>query len=171
MFKMESSAAIGGSSKAVISKKVVRSASTSALKPRTVWCPVILKCQKGHELHILWQDARGHLKLFKHRNSKDPFGRILKSEIVTVKNAKQEMGEYYQLSNEYWDDMNFKVILLNPSLVGDNSYSKKLVELKLKEGDKMISEFLSRLSYCKEFSHYDSYKYSPLGTWVEAGSG
>ena len=80
------------------SSSLKRAASTSSEKPRTAWCPVILKCKKSYELHILWKDVRNRLKLFKYRKSKEPFGRVLKSNLVTEKNAKQELGDYYKMA-------------------------------------------------------------------------
>ena len=93
----------------------------------------------------------------------------MKSKLVTEKYAKQELGDYYKMANEYSDYINFKATLMkNPSLLGDNTFSRKLIKLRGEEGgDKKISGHLSRVSICKEFSHHDGYKFTADGQMLE----
>jgi hypothetical protein len=146
------------------SVRMERSASTSAEKPRTAWCPVVLKGRTCHEIHILWKDSRNNVKLYKNVRSKETFGRIVRAEIVTEKNKKGETNEYYKLVNEYGDEMWFRLTLMSPALIGSNSFSKMMLQLRCEVGgDKKLASYISRLSRSKDFSHHDSNLVSAVG--------
>ena len=151
-----------------VKKKMKKSVSTSADKPRVGWCFIVLKTKAVNEIHILYKNARNSLQLFHYKSFKvrKHFGLVKLAVIVREQNQKEEPGEYYKICNEYNDEMLFKVSLMNPFLIGDNSFSKMMVEMRCEEGgggDTTIADFISRLALCKGFSHYDSNLVTPLG--------
>ena len=97
--------------------KLRRSASSSAVKPRTSWCPVVLRGKKVFEVHIMWKTVRNYLELYqvKAKNMKRHFGLVMDVRAESKKNEKGELGDYFAVKNEYgevvqnfsdesWDD-------------------------------------------------------------------
>ena len=131
-------------------KKMKRSASTSSASPRTAWCPIIIKMSTSYEIHILWKDSRNVLKLFSAPKDKNLFGRVVSAEVLMEKNKKGEEHCYYAIVNEFGLKINFRCSLFSPALIGSNTFSKNLLEIRCETGgDQKIAQFLTRLPKSK----------------------
>lgn len=62
-------------------RKMERSASTNADKPRTAWCQFILKTKNCLEVNLLWKESRNTIKLYQTVKEKKEFGRIKSVEV------------------------------------------------------------------------------------------
>ena len=150
-------------------KKITRSASTSAVKPRTAWCPLVVQTKAGYEIHILWKDWRNGVKLYKDKDTKSDFGRVVNAEIVTETNNKDETNQYYKMTNEYGISILFKKVMMSPAILGSNAFSKMMISIRCKDqGDIKIAAFLSRLSRSKDFSHHDGNSFTDDGLKLES---
>jgi hypothetical protein len=137
-------------------KRMLRSASTKTDNPRTAWCPVILKTKNCLEVHLLWKESRNTIKLYQTEEKKD-FGRIKAAEFVKERNKKGNLNDYYKVMNEYGDEIYFRSTLLSPALIGSNSFSKMMMELRCESGgDIKLASYLGCLSQSQGFSHHDS---------------
>ena len=133
-----------------------RSASTNADNPRTAWCPVILRTKNCLEIHLLWKESRNTITLYKTVEKKE-FGRIKSAEFVQERNKKGNLNDYYKVMNEYGVEIYFRSTLLSPALIGSNSFSKMMIELRCQSGgDNKLASYLGRLSQSQGFSHHDS---------------
>lgn len=94
---------------------------------------------------------------------KRPFGLVVGAQVMNKTNAKGEAHEYFAIKNEYGDLVNFKSSMMNPGMMGCNSFSKKMIGLRADGEDKKLGGYISQLSKCKDFSHADSNVYSELG--------
>lgn len=150
-------------------KKITRSASTSAVKPRTAWCPLVVQTKDGFEIHVLWKDWRNGVKLYKDKDTKSEFGRLVNAEVVTETNMKEETNLYYKMTNEYGSSVLFKKVMMSPAILGSNAFSKMMISIRCKDqGDIKIAAFLSRLSRSKDFSHHDGNAFTDDGLKLES---
>ena len=120
--------------------RMQRSASSSAVKPCTSWCPVLLKAKRGYECHILWKTTQNVLELYQVKGrdkKKRDFGLVMNVKVVQKKNVKGEINDYFVVKNEYGDEVFFKSCLLNPGMIGSNSFSKMMIGLKTSGGSKL----------------------------------
>ena len=139
--------------------KLKRSASSSAVKPRTSWCPVVLKGKKAYQIHIMWKAVRNNLELYKVKGkdrSKRYFGLVIDMRAEPKLNEKGELGDYFAVKNEYGEVVNFKSSLLNLGMMGGNSFTKCMIGLRADGGDMRLAAFIAQLSKCKGFSNSDA---------------
>ena len=145
--------------------RMQRSASSSSVKPCTAWCPVLLKAKKGYECHILWKTTRNVLELYQMKGrdkKKRDFGLVTNAKIIQKKNVKGEINDYYVVKNEYGDEVFFKSCLLNPGMIGSNSFSKMMIGLKT-SGESKLAKYISWLVKSKDFHQHDPNVYTDFG--------
>ena len=150
----------------MVEPKMQRSASSSAVKPRTAWCPVILKGKNGFEMHIMWKDTRNMLELFKVKGKdkvKRDFGLVASAKVVNKNNDKGEANDYFVVINEYGDVVHFKSTLLNPGMMGSNSFSKQMIGIRAASGDAKLAKYISQLARSKDFGLHDPNVYTNFG--------
>ena len=61
---------------------------------------------------------------------KRPFGLVVGAQVITKTIAKGEASEYFVMKNEYGDVVNFKSSMVNPWMMGYNTFSKKMIGLR-----------------------------------------
>jgi hypothetical protein len=145
--------------------RMQRSASSSAVKPCTAWCPVLLKGKKGYECHVLWKTTRNVLELYQVKGrdkKKRNFGLVMNVKVVQKKNEKGEINDYFVAKNEYGDEVFFKGCLLNPGMIGSNSFSKMMIGLKT-SGASKLAKYISWLVRSKDFYQHDPNVHSDFG--------
>ena len=121
----------------------------------------------------MWKDSRNNLKLFQHKKfeKKEAFGKVVLASVVRErsKDNKEELEDYFKIENEYGDEILLDLSIMNPALVGSNSFSKKVVAYRCSEGGNVkIASFFSRLSHSKDFSNHDPNMFSPIGLKLDA---
>ena len=149
-----------------LSLRLERSASSNAVNPRTSWCPLVVQGKKGYEVHIMWKSSRNSLELYLTKGKdkvKRPFGLVVGAQVITKTNAKGEASEYFVCKNEYGDVVNFKSSMMNPGMMGYNTFSKKMIGLRADGQDNKLATYISQLSKCKDFTHFDGNVYSDFG--------
>ena len=83
-------------------------------------------------------------------------------KVVQKKNVKGEINDYFVVKNEYGDEVYFKSCLLNPGMIGSNSFSKMMIGLKTSGGSK-LSKYISWLVRSKDFYQHDPNVYTDFG--------
>ena len=106
------------------------------------------------------KNSRNNLKLFQHKKfeKKEAFGKVVLASVVRErsKEKKEELEDYFKIENEYGDEILLDLSIMNPALVGSNSFSKMVVAYRCSEGGNVkIASFFSRLSHSKDFSNHD----------------
>lgn len=75
----------------------------------------------------MWKDSRNNLKLFQHKKfeKKEAFGKVVLASVVRErsKEKKEELEDYFKIENEYGDEILLDLSIMNPALVGSNSFS------------------------------------------------
>ena len=121
----------------------------------------------------MWKDVRNNLKLFQHKKfeKKEAFGKVVNASVVRErsKEKKDELEEYFKIENEYGDENLLDLSIMNPALMGSNSFCKKVVAYRCNDGGNVkIAAYISRLSRSKDFSNHDPNVFSPVGLKLDA---
>ena len=77
----------------------------------------------------MWKDSRNNLKLFQHKKfeKKEAFGKVVNASVVRERNKEKnnELDDYFKVENEYGDENLVDLSIMNPALMGSNSFCKK----------------------------------------------
>ena len=123
----------------------------------------------------MWKDSRNNLKLFQHKKleKKEAFGKVVNASVVRERNKEKnnKLDDYFKVENEYGDENLLDLSIMNPALMGSNSFCKKVVAYRCTEGGNVkIAAYISRLSRSKDFSNHDPNVFSPVGLKLDASS-
>ena len=133
-----------------------RTVSSKAHRPRTAWFPVILRVEAGiMEVHLCWRYSDTSIGLFSSADKRSPsrpaWDYVKECALKKQKNAKGEEHDYFVFRNRRHEQRGFRADEVNPVLWALNDFTSKIIDMRTKSEEKLLTMYLSLLVNSENF--------------------
>ena len=133
--------------------------SSSALRVRTAWFPILIKVENGvTECHLCWKYSDGSIGFFSNSDKNSKFrpawDYIRECYHLSKKDSKGEEHETIVFQNRRLEKKAFKTSEMNPSLWNVNDFTSKLIEMRNEGKHELMALYFSVMFKSEGFVCY-----------------
>ena len=135
---------------------MTRTVSSQAVRVKTFWFVVIADVNGVCEQHLgykYYDKSIGFWSAAPNNSaSKPPWGALRSCEFKPgVKNGKGEVGDYFEMVNEYGSKRLFKINIMNPMLWDVNDFTQNFSGLRVNQNEDLLGVYMTLMNSAKRF--------------------